>query len=920
MHRLDNPPHADKGLPMPPLFDTTTINGLVLKNRFMRSATWEGAATEDGFCTPRLTALMEALAEGQVGLIISGHAYVRPDGQAGVRQLGIYTDRQIDGLRRMTAAVHARGGRIVAQITHAGYFANAALTGRPPMALSVVRGYAKGKRNKMSAAHIQELVSAFKDAGRRAREAGFDGVQIHAAHGYFLSQSLSPAFNRRRDRYGGSLEKRARLLLEVLAGLRATVGRDYPLLVKINCADFIDGGLELEEALRIGQWLQDGGIDAIEVSGGTFVSGRLNPSRSRINRQDREAYFQKAANRFKETLRVPIILVGGIRSVNLAQRLLAKGVADYFAMSRPLIREPHLVKRWLEGDTRKATCISDNKCFQTGRDGKGVYCVVEENMREKKKSGPNKPQSSVLTDDRDFPICRVRQVMLRGTGTDLDELRRKPMIAVVNSHTELNPGHRHLDLIGAKVKEGVHAGGGIPFEFNVPAPCDGMSEGHAGMRFILPQRDLIADMVETYVRSMRFDAMVLIAGCDKIIPGMIMAAARLDLPAIFVTGGPSMWESRLRLQRRGGTEAIAGCGACDLMGTANTFQCLTEAMGLTLPGCATVPGFHPDKLVFARRSGKRIVAMVAEDLRARQILSAEAMENAVIMDLALGGSTNATLHLPAIADALGRSLPLETFNLFNRKIPTLLAIRPNGPHEIIDLYAAGGIPAVMKAMAATLQLGARTVTGGTVADVVEQARVLDPDVIPPLERPHAPEGGTVILFGNLAPEGAVVKQSAVAAEMQVFNGTARVMDSEAQALDAFRKKTIREGEVIVIRYEGPKGGPGMPETLAVTMALMASDLKRVALVTDGRFSGATAGPCVGHVSPEACVGGPIAAVRDGDRIDIDIPGRTLSVDLSEEELRKRLKTVRPPARSIPEGYMRRYVQRVGSAAKGAILG
>lgn len=368
---------------MPLLFDHTSINRLTLKNRFVRSATWEGLATDDGFCTPQLTALMEELAVGQVGLIISGHAYIRPDGQAGIRQLGIYTDSQIDGLGQMTAAVHARGGRIVAQITHAGFFAKTELIGRRPMALSIIHDYGKGRREKMSTAYIQALVADFRAAARRARAAGFDGVQIHAAHGYLLSQSLSPVFNRRRDRYGGSLEKRARLLLEVLDGIRAEVGSAYPLLVKLNCADFIDGGLELADALQIGRRLQEGGIDAIEVSGGTFVSGDLSPSRAGINRQDREAYFREAARRFKETLSVPIILVGGIRSVSLAERLLSEETADYFAMSRPLIREPHLVKRWLAGDRRKATCISDNACLQSGRAGDGVYCVVEKKLQEK---------------------------------------------------------------------------------------------------------------------------------------------------------------------------------------------------------------------------------------------------------------------------------------------------------------------------------------------------------------------------------------------------------------------------------------------------------------------------------------------------------------------------------------------------------
>jgi 2,4-dienoyl-CoA reductase-like NADH-dependent reductase (Old Yellow Enzyme family) len=367
---------------MPSLFERTSINGLELKNRFVRSATWEGLAADDGACTQRLTALMETLAQGEIGLIISGHAYIRPDGQAGLRQLGIYSDEQIHGLRQMTAAVHARGGKIVAQIAHAGYFADPQRTGQPPMALSVIHGYGPGRRMKMDLDYIRMLISDYKAAARRALEAGFDGIQIHAAHGYLLSQSLSPVFNRRTDRYGGTPVKRARLLLEVLAGLREVVGPAYPLLVKLNSADYIEGGLELEDALQIGEWLEQAGIDAIEVSGGTVVSKALSPSRTRINRPEREAYFRQAAQQFKQRLQVPIILVGGIRSFALAELLLEDKVADYFAMSRPLIREPGLVKRWREGDRRTSTCVSDNQCFSPGREGQGVYCVPEQAARK----------------------------------------------------------------------------------------------------------------------------------------------------------------------------------------------------------------------------------------------------------------------------------------------------------------------------------------------------------------------------------------------------------------------------------------------------------------------------------------------------------------------------------------------------------
>jgi dihydroxy-acid dehydratase len=526
-----------------------------------------------------------------------------------------------------------------------------------------------------------------------------------------------------------------------------------------------------------------------------------------------------------------------------------------------------------------------------------------------------KPKSSPLFDARDFPINRVRTGMIRATGADLDELEEKPIIAVVNSHTEFNPGHMHLRSLAERVKEGVHAAGGIPFEFNVPAPCDGMTEGHEGMRFILPQRELIADIIETHVRSMLFDGLVMIASCDKIIPGMIMAAARLDLATIFLTGGPSADFARF-----GGRGSLfATCGACDLMGTANTFQCMAEALGLTLPGTANVPAVVSEKLLVARQTGKRIVGMVEEELTARKILTEKAMVNAVILDLAIGGSTNSTLHLPAIAHELGFPLPLSTFNEYNRKIPTLVSIRPNGPHGIIDLYGAGGLPAVMKVIADDLNLDAINVTGRPIRETVEAAEVLNEEVIPPRNKAHFPEGGTVALFGNLAPDGAVIKQSAVDPAMLKFAGQARVFNAESEALAAFREGSIEEGQVIIIRFEGPKGGPGMPETLAVTMALASSGLKQVALVTDGRFSGATSGPCVGHVSPEAQVGGPLAAVRDGDEIEIDIPNRTINIALSDDEIARRLEGFVPPEAPVPRGYMTRYVKQVGSAAKGAVL-
>ena len=545
----------------------------------------------------------------------------------------------------------------------------------------------------------------------------------------------------------------------------------------------------------------------------------------------------------------------------------------------------------------------------------------------------DKPTSAPMFNEQDFPVSLVRLSILRGTGVDIDELKEKPLIAIVNSHTEMNPGHMHLRGLAERVKEGVHAAGGIPFEFNVPPPCDGLTEGNEGMRYVLPQRKLIADLVETHARSMLFDGLVMIASCDKIIPGMIMAAARLDRPTIFLTGGPGSWQIRFSTRMEGSVDhknyddilsklecaTCATCGSCELMGTANTFQCMTEALGLSLPGSSSVPAFHSDKLLFARRTGKRIVDMVEEGLTARKILTEAAIENSVKVDLAIGGSTNSTLHLPAIARELGLALPLERFNELNRKIPTLLSMSPNGPHGILDLYRAGGVPAVMKVLSGDLELAACSVTGGTIGDVVEAAQVLDESIIPPRDRPFQPEGSTAALFGNLAPDGAVVKQSAVSEELRVFTGPANIFESEADCLTAIREKALEDGQVVIIRNEGPKGGPGMPEALAVTMALELHGYSRVALITDGRFSGASAGPCVGHVSPEAFVGGPIAALANGDEITIDVPGRSLSVKLTDEEITKRLAAWKPVERDIPDGYMRRYVKYVGSAAKGAVL-
>jgi dihydroxy-acid dehydratase len=528
----------------------------------------------------------------------------------------------------------------------------------------------------------------------------------------------------------------------------------------------------------------------------------------------------------------------------------------------------------------------------------------------------------------------VRTSIMKGTGMDTAQLGKKPLIAVANSHSELTTGHSHLHAIGQKVKDGILSAGGIAVEFNVPAPCDGVAMGHEGMRYVLAQRDLIADIVETHVRSQLFDGLVMISSCDKINPGMLMAAARLDMPSIYVSGGPGLWDIRNKRHKKQksvdhkdytdtemkvATTTCASCGACEIMGTANTIQSLAEVLGMCLPGCANTPAFHPDKLRYGRASGERVVAMVEEGLTARKIMTREALLNAVIMDLAIGGSTNTTLHLPAIAHSLGIELPLSLFNDYNTKIPTLLGISPNGPWGVTDLWAAGGIGAAMKVMKADLDTDCMTVTGKPLGEVIDKYyAVLDPEVVPPRDKPHRKEGGTVVLYGNLAPEGAVVKASAVREEMRTFTGSAVCVDSEDDARKALTEGRVKEGDVIVIRYEGPKGGPGMPEMLSITMMLEVFGLHKTALITDGRFSGATAGPCVGHVTPEAFDGGPIAALEDGDRITIDIPNRRLEVLLTADQIKARLQKVKRVEKPAL-GYMKRYRKLVSPATRGAVL-
>jgi len=531
---------------------------------------------------------------------------------------------------------------------------------------------------------------------------------------------------------------------------------------------------------------------------------------------------------------------------------------------------------------------------------------------------------------------------LRADGLTSNDLRR-PLIAIVNSWSEIVPGHRHLRDVAQAVKEGVIRGGGVPLETNVIAICDGITEGTVGMRYVLASREVIADSVEVVVEAHRFDAMVCIASCDKIVPGMLMAMVRLDIPAIFVPGGP-MLPGTYRCQRvtalsmsswiakalnkeitKEELEEVEcrvspGAGSCAGMYTANTMQAIAEALGLALPGSATIPAVDARRLHIAKRSGEQLMHLLQQDLTPRKILSEASFRNAIRVGMALGGSTNMTLHLPAIAHEAGISVTLDWFDELGRDTPQLSALMPSGPYFVKDLDDAGGIPAVMKRLKEKLELDAMTVAGVPLEEVIKDACIYGDDVIRPLDKPIRPQGAIAILKGNLAPEGAVVKQSAVTDEMLVHTGPARVFNSEEEARDAIYNGMIQPGDVVIVRYEGPKGGPGMREMISATEALVEKGLdSRCALVTDGRFSGACRGPVIGHVSPEAMEGGPIALVQDGDIIEIDIPNRILKVRLSEEELAARRAAWTPPPPKVTKGYLARYVRTVSSAAAGAIV-
>jgi len=533
--------------------------------------------------------------------------------------------------------------------------------------------------------------------------------------------------------------------------------------------------------------------------------------------------------------------------------------------------------------------------------------------------------------------------LLRSLGCTDEEMAR-PFVGVINSYNEILPGHVHLDRVAAAVKAGVRAAGGTPFEASTISVCDGLAMNHAGMRYSLASRELIADSVETLALAHAFDALVLIASCDKIVPGMLMAAARLDLPAVIVAGGPMLagrlGERTLDLNSafmavgahaRGQIsdaelDAIEraccpGCGSCAGMFTANTMNCLTEVLGLGLPGNGTAPAVSAARLRLAERAGARVMELLAEGITARQVLTPAAFRNAIAVDMALGGSSNTVLHLMAIAHEAGVDLTLPEIDDIGRRTPQLCKISPSGDHHVEDLDRAGGIRALMAELASGgyLDLSARTVAG-RLADVLQGAEVADAAVIRPLAGAYAPTGGLAILSGNLAPDGAVVKAGAVSPGMLQHQGPARVFESEEEATQAILAGKFAAGDVLVIRYEGPKGGPGMREMLTPTSLLSGMGVDgQVALITDGRFSGATRGAAIGHISPEAAERGPIAALRDGDIIRIDIPNRRLDVDLPAAELAARLAQLPAWQPRIRTGYLRRYAEAVTSAGSGAVL-
>ncbi|UMZ74598.1 dihydroxy-acid dehydratase [Natranaerofaba carboxydovora] len=536
------------------------------------------------------------------------------------------------------------------------------------------------------------------------------------------------------------------------------------------------------------------------------------------------------------------------------------------------------------------------------------------------------------------------RALFYGMGYGKEEIER-PLIGIVNSQNEIVPGHKHLDEIAVEAKKGVTMNGGTPLEFPAIGICDGIAMGHEGMRYPLASRELICDSIESMAMAHGLDGLVLITNCDKITPAMLMAAARLNIPSVVVSGGP-MKAGKLKgekldfsncIERVGAykngkideqeLEAVAektcpGCGSCAGLFTANSMNCLTEALGMGLSYNGTAMAHSGERLRLAREAGKQVMNCLESDLKPLDVLTLSAFKNAIAVDMAMAGSSNTVLHLPAIANEAGISLELDLFDEISGDTPYLTKLSPSGEHHMEDFHEAGGIPSLMNELIKgdLLDENAKTITGKTIGENVKDKEIEDENVIKPIDSPHRPTGGLAILKGNLAPEGAVVKESAVAEEMLRHKGPAKVFDSEEEAIEAIFDGKIKEKDVVVIRYEGPKGGPGMKEMLSPTSAIAGMGLdKDVALLTDGRFSGATRGAAIGHISPEAMEEGEIGLLRDGDIIEIDIPERKLNVELSEEELKKRREEFEKPPLKVNKGYLARYARLVKSASTGAVL-
>jgi dihydroxy-acid dehydratase len=534
------------------------------------------------------------------------------------------------------------------------------------------------------------------------------------------------------------------------------------------------------------------------------------------------------------------------------------------------------------------------------------------------------------------------RALLHATGLSRNDLNR-PFIGVATSFTDLIPGHVGMRDLERFIERGVCYGGGVPFLFGVPGICDGIAMGHLGMCYPLALRELVADMIETVCNAHQLDGIVCLTNCDKITPGMLMGVARLNIPAIIITAGPmiSGHYNKRKLAFVHDTyegmgrakigdisqeeltclemEACPGQGSCQGLYTANTMACLTETMGMSIPGCGTALAGSAKKRRIAQASGERIVELVRKNILPRDIITQKSLENAIVVDMALGGSSNTVLHLMAIAHEAGIKLDLKTFDKISKGVPHITNIEPAGEHFMEDVEYAGGIPAVLKRLKSKLN-NVLNVSGEKTFEIADKARIFDEDVIRPFDKAYHKQGGIAVLYGNLAPDGAVVKQSGVNAKMMKFTGRARVFNREEEAMQAIMGNKIKQGDCVVIRYEGPAGGPGMREMLAPTAAIVGLGLSdSVALITDGRFSGGTKGPCIGHISPEASAGGPIAIIRDGDTINIDIPNRKIEVKLSKAEIEKRFKNWKSVEPKIKTGYLSRYSRLVTSADKGAIL-